>query len=910
MEPLSAEDVLDVRYRDASGRRQSPLTVTAEMLSAGRPRFHLPTAPTDPRVFVARAGDQPPLVRVTASQGDVQPYETELMPGATILAAPTMGLGFRVRKGHFPDLDEGDQFEAVLHSRSVYHLSSVNNVFLDLRSHEASDVINNAHHGNDYLLHSEHEDASHSTIDYNCYWKDLHAVPGPLSALIHWGKQVVWNTTSSPEGISLREFSAKTGYEEHGMTPASYFHLVANPLRFDFRPLPDSPLLGAGRVVDTQVGDFLFDPDEQNGNQRFTYKGNALDITGQTRGDRPTLGAYQHPLPGAQAYYVAPDGQDGPGRGDRSKPFATFAYGLERMRPGDLLVLLPGTYSERLVVNRSGTPRDFLHIVAQNPPYETPEPFPHGGSSVIEASGLGDQPAILLDGCAHVRVAGLRVRNSQAQAAVELRDTRDCVVEYLFVDQGAAVGLRATGRENTIYECQVTGGTCGFELAGSLTDVRWSASYDNPFGFRAVGPVAGLHLLQNRHHGCVQCGFDIPGPGSDIVLDGNWVDAIEGSDACAFRVAGDRVMLVNNIADHAVRGVEVTGGSDVRVFHNSVFRASANGLSLGEDVQGALVLNNVLQAEKEHLVVRSPAAPGPLWIDYGVYSRSSLPFEFRARGSDALIRSLTDWQQSVGFDGNSRIAPLIYQKRRDPNGRWRVREWAISVSNVTPHFNVGPLGANADPHREGGTYILDVPQNWKPYGEPARGVYFFGVEPIAHALAARAYWYVARVDYRRRDGSREQVDLYRVGLPPDRMPPGSFHQDPRGLGVYVRLPEDAQDACPIGRRVQLPPEEAVGYFISRTAAGAAEPHRGKLVTESMAASLRKKGMDQVEVVTNLLSCALGSPTLEMACPILAICRDADGKPRPSVPGAMATFGSHKGPGRFDAGAWEHGYYVP
>ena len=131
----------------------------------------------------------------------------------------------------------------------------------------------------------------------------------------------------------------------------------------------------------------------------------------------------------------------------------TFAYGLSQMRAGDLLVLLPGTYTERLVVNRSGTPRDFLHIVAQNPPYETPEKFPHSGSSTIEASGLGDQPAILLDGCAHVRIAGFQVHTSRAQAAVELRNTSDCVVEYVFVDRSAAAGFRVTGRGNTVYEC-------------------------------------------------------------------------------------------------------------------------------------------------------------------------------------------------------------------------------------------------------------------------------------------------------------------------------------------------------------------------------------------------------------------------------------------------------------------------
>ena len=908
--PVRPGQVVEVWYDDDNGQRKATFPISARMLSVGRARLRLPDIRAGGPIFVALAGEKPPLVRVTASHGDVRPFETELIPGATIVAGPAMGLAFTVRTGHFPYLNEGDQFESVLHSRSVYHLSSLNNVFLDLRSHQASDAADNPHHGNDYMLTTEHEDPSHSRIDYNCYWKDLHAAPGPLSASIYWGKQIVWNATAHPEGISLDEFREKTGYESHGLAPASYFHLVANPLRFDFRPLPDSPLLGAGAVLDTQVGDFLFDPDQANGNRQLTYKGNALDISGEARGDRPSLGAYQNPLPGANAYYVAPDGKDAPGRGARGEPFASVAYGLARMRPGDLLVLRPGTYREPVVVNRSGTPRDYLHIVAENPPYETPEKFPHGGSSLIDATAMGEQPALLLDGCAHVRVAGLRVTGSRAAAAVELRNTRDCVLEYTFVENSAAAGIRAGGRENTLYECQVTGGTCGFELAGSLADVRWCASHDNPVGFRTIDAVAGLHLLQNRHGRCGRCGFDVSEGGSDIVLDGNWVDGVEGAETTAFRAAGDRLMLVNNNADRTTRGIEVAAGSEVRVFHNNVLGASSDGLLLGENVRSVLVLNNVFQAEENHLVVRNPAAAGTFWVDYNLYTRASLPFEFRGRLDDSDVSGLTAWRQALGFDRNSRVAGLIYQKRRDSNGRWRVREWAVSVTNFTPHFNVGPLGANAFPHEGGGTYILDVPQNWKPYGDPTRGVYRFNVEPAAEALAARAYWFSARIDYRSRDGTRRQQDLHRVDATPEAMPPGSFRQDPAGLGVYARLPGDAEDPCPIGRRLRLPPENAVGYYVSRTAVGQSETYRGKLVTKAVAAELREKRVDEVEVVANFLACALGSPTLEMACPILGFCRDADGKRRPDVPGGLSTFGAHGGPGRFDAGAWEHGVYVP
>ena len=885
-------------------RRVERFPISAGLLKLGRPRLRLSGVPVDERLFVGRAGEQPPLVRVTGSWKDVRPFEAELLPGGSLVASAVMGLQFNIRRGYFPQLQAGEQFESVLHSRSVYHLSSLNNVFLDVRSTVASDAMDNMHHGANYLLYTEQTDPSHSQLDYNCYWKDLRAVPGPLSAHVQWGQLRVWNSTSSKEGITLPEFHEKTGYEGHGLSPASYFTLVANPLRYDFRPLPDSPLLGTGVVTKQQVGAFLFDPDAENGQQRFTYPGNERDAYGQPRGDRPSMGAVQQPCRGAQAYYLAPDGADAPDRGTRQAPWATAAYALARLRPGDLLVLRPGTYRQPIVVRRSGTPRDFLHIVAENPPYETPAKFPTGGATILDAAGLDSRPAVLLDGCAHVRVAGLRVLHSTAPAAVELRETRDCVVEYAFVERPAGAGIRVTGRGNTLYECHVAGGMAGYELAGSLTDVRWCVSHDNATGFRAIGPLAGLLLLQNRHHGGErpsQTGFDLSGPASDLVLDGNWVDSAN----CGYRLGGRRVLLANNQSERTDTGIHVTDGADVRLFNNSVLRAAQDGLVLGEEVRSALVLNNVLQAERSQLV-----APPAVWADYNLYSRASLPFQLNAQLGDRSFSNLAAWSAAAGWDRNSRVAPLVYFKQQDRNGRWRVREACISVSNLTPHYNVGPLGANADPYAGGGTYILDLPQNWKPHGDPARRVYVFDVEPEAGALAARAYWYVARVDYRRNDGSRAVQDLYRVYLPPEQLPAGAFHQEASTGRVYVRLPADAQEPCPIGKHLQLRPSQAVGYYVGRAVTGVAEKYRGKLIGESLAQALVQAGIQELDVVANCLSCVCGSPTFERGCPILGLCRDADSCPRPAVPLGLSAFGAHGGPGRFDVGAAEHGYYVP
>ena len=397
IEPLQAGQSVEVWYYGARGRQVERFPITAAMLTIGRPRLRLGGQPADERLFVGLAGQRPPLVRVTGSWTDVRPFEAEIIPGGSIVASSMMGVQFNVLRGFFPYLKQGDQFESVFHSRSVYHLSSLNNVFLDIRSHVASDAMDNPSHGVNYMLQTEQTDASHSQIDYNCDWKDLHAVPGPLSALIHWGKQSVWNSTADKEGITLAEFFARTGYDRHGLTPPSYFALVANPLRFDFRPLPDSLLLGAGAVSRQQVGSFLFDPDAGNGYRRNTYKGNEFDLAGRPRGDRPTIGALQDPLPGARLTTLLPTAWT-VARGSRAAPWATADYALARMRPGDLLVLLHGTYRQPIVVHRSGTRRDFLHIVAENPPYSTPPKFPTSGPTIIDASSMGNAPAVLLDG--------------------------------------------------------------------------------------------------------------------------------------------------------------------------------------------------------------------------------------------------------------------------------------------------------------------------------------------------------------------------------------------------------------------------------------------------------------------------------------------------------------------------------
>jgi len=234
------------------------------------------------------------------------------------------------------------------------------------------------------------------------------------------------------------------------------------------------------------------------------------------------------------------------------------------------------------------------------------------------------------------------------------------------------------------------------------------------------------------------------------------------------------------------------------------------------------------------------------------------------------------------------------------------------VTNFTPHFNVAVDGANAFPFAGGGTYILDLPENWKPWGDSARRVYHFDVEPYQGAMAARMQWIAAKAEYRRRDGSRGTCRLYRAHVPPEQMPAGSFCQDPTRPGVFVRMPADAAAPCPIGTHQALPPSEAIGYYVGRGnyGKGPAEKYLGRVIDAELAARLEKQGVKELDVVANRLSCMGGSATLEAGGPILGLCKDADGRCRPGNSRQMRPFGTHRGPGRFDVGAWEHGTFVP
>ncbi|MGK0619211.1 DUF1565 domain-containing protein, partial [Meiothermus cerbereus] len=69
-------------------------------------------------------------------------------------------------------------------------------------------------------------------------------------------------------------------------------------------------------------------------------------------------------LPSGPTYYVGPGGSNA-NDGSRERPWATLAYAVQRLKPGDVLRVLPGNYSESVQVTVSGTASQRITIASE-----------------------------------------------------------------------------------------------------------------------------------------------------------------------------------------------------------------------------------------------------------------------------------------------------------------------------------------------------------------------------------------------------------------------------------------------------------------------------------------------------------------------------------------------------------------
>ncbi len=98
-------------------------------------------------------------------------------------------------------------------------------------------------------------------------------------------------------------------------------------------------------------------------------------------------------------YYVATNGNNA-NPGTQTQPWATFSYANSRLQPGDTLLLLSGTYNQKLVISVSGTAQNKVSVKAAP------------GNSVIIDAQYAFNPAVHVMG-SYVDISDLTIKNGQ-----------------------------------------------------------------------------------------------------------------------------------------------------------------------------------------------------------------------------------------------------------------------------------------------------------------------------------------------------------------------------------------------------------------------------------------------------------------------------------------------------------------
>jgi hypothetical protein len=257
--------------------------------------------------------------------------------------------------------------------------------------------------------------------------------------------RVVGNITTGPKPDFYRPEDASNLRVQY-TNPAKLAAQFADPVKGDFRLLPDSPQRGKG-------------------------------LNGADPGPNPFR---------EEVFFVSPEGDDGAPGLSPAKPWKSLKHAAAKAKPGDTIYLMPGVYEEALVPAQSGTAKKPIRFVRRG-----------DGRAILD--GKGTLPAgIDLSGLSHIAVEGLVVRNF-SQHGVKAETGEGITLSSLLIRGVGGDGVSVTGIKTlTLKHCFLgsTGGA-GLRLAHCID----ATLLGNSFVARLVCDAPTLATLwSDRNH--------------------------------------------------------------------------------------------------------------------------------------------------------------------------------------------------------------------------------------------------------------------------------------------------------------------------------------------------------------------------------------------------------------------------
>ncbi len=342
------------------------------------------------------------------------------------------------------------------------------------------------------------------------------------------------------------------------------------------------------------------------------------------------------PAPPAGTHFISPAGSD-QNPGTEGAPWLTLQHAIDQLEPGDVLVVEPGVYAERLSIAPQGTADHPIVLRARR-----------AGTAVIDATG-GVGIADRGEGIAHLVISGLTITNASRGILLDA-PVNDLTITDCSITGCANALLCYDGRELRLTNLRVTDCHDGIGLgvkgrsgiAGvEITDCTVMRELDlegndNVDGFRVEGLCTDVHIAD-----CEAAGYD--DSGFDIKPDGALVERCLAHDNGdnGFKLWGAGARLINCIArDNADTGVTLADA--VRLYHCTVAFNGRAALRPGAEDITRIVVRNCIIA---YNFVRQYVAHGGSGIyddDYNLYYALDDELIWKVMDGDRAAYTLED----------------------------------------------------------------------------------------------------------------------------------------------------------------------------------------------------------------------------------------------------------------------------
>ena len=345
----------------------------------------------------------------------------------------------------------------------------------------------------------------------------------------------------------------------------------------------------------------------------------------------------------AKTYYVSAENGNDKNAGNEKKPLKTIQAGVNKLSAGDTLLVRKGTYSEQIIINRSGDSRNPIIIQA----YQGERPIIDGkGIKITNSARL-----IQIINCRQLVFAGFDVRNSNGRG-IGLKDCDGVTVSDCIVSECVANGIFAIDCRNiAIEKCKVHSCAQKYVSSGSdsmtvgifLARCQDTIIQDNHAYENAAGGI-GLHYTRStivrKNTSYDNRAFQIKfTSSSDLTIDANFCyhtgrkkylhlsggrpPGIVKSDRKNYPQSGvwhtRKVMVANNIVVGCRSGFECAehGGvlSSIGIVHNTF--VNNTGVSIRIASKGthrdSVLENNVIAATNGADMAQVASPGGLLW---------------------------------------------------------------------------------------------------------------------------------------------------------------------------------------------------------------------------------------------------------------------------------------------------------